>query len=248
MRPNQHLFRALLIVFVFICTAILAACRAEDEELGIPTIAPEFSVPTALPTFTPLPTLTPIANPTATPELPLRTIVIYDDGFRNGWDFVAEDLFAESYSEIVFDGSAAMQVSPRLAFSKLYIVADSSNIEPIDRDDIINVSFYLYSDSAIAFDDMTITAQGSNANIYWLENDRSAITTSDAYFSETQLAFLGIGTIPEQTWARVEFLPQEQQFDPVYDYFTGFIISNSPTFQSPFLIDRIEILMVDNSS
>lgn len=234
------------IILGLLLITVLVACEPEDESIGvIPTIAPEFEVPTPIPTFTALPTLTRISNPTPTPELPLKTILIYDDQFVPGWGLVGEDLLSEPSEDVAFDGTRALKITPRLAFSQFFIVATSDNREPVFRDDIIAVSFYLRSTEPIAFDDMTITAQGSNENIYWIEDDRSAITTSGARFEDTQLAFTGLGTIPADTWARIEFLPQEQQFDPVYRNFTGFYLSNASTFLAPYYIDRIEILVVD---
>lgn len=246
MSHHKKIVRSGLLIFSLLLITIMVACEPEDESIGaIPTIAPEFSVPTPIPTFTALPTLTRIANPTATPELPLKTILIYDNKFEPGWGLETEDVFVETSEDITFDGSQALKVSPRLAFSKLFIVTTGDNRQPVFREDIIAVSFYLRSAEPIAFDDMTITAQGSNDNIYWIENDRSAFTTSDVYFADTQLSFLGLGTIPADTWARVEFLPQEQQFDPVYRNFTGFFLSNASTFLESYYIDRIEILVVD---
>lgn len=246
MSHHKKTFRLGALIFSLLIITILVACQPEDDSIGvIPTIAPEFEVPTPIPTFTALPTLTRIANPTPTAELPLKTILIYDDRFAPGWGLVGEDLLSEETEEVTFDGNQALKITPRLAFSQFYIVSTNDNREPVFRDDIIAVSFYLRSAEAIAFDDMTITAQGSNDNIYWIEDDRSAITTSGARFEDTQLAFTGLGTIPPDTWARIEFLPQEQQFDPVYRNFTGFYLSNASTFLAPYYIDRIEILVVD---
>lgn len=248
---KQNLRPAWLAALTALLSLVITACGLLEEEpirnVGIaPTIASEFSIPTAAPTPTKLPTLTPITNPTQTPELPLKTIVIFDDGFQNGWELVGDDLFTEVTEEVTYDGSAALKISPRLGFSRLYIVTGEQNRRPIKRDDILLVSFYLNGgSSSIGYEDMTITAQGSNANTFWVRDDRSAITTSGAYFSETQLAFLGISTIPANTWARVEFQPLEQQFDPVYSNFTGFYLANSSSLLTPYYIDRIEILMVD---
>ena len=248
---RQKFLKLILVGSTLLLALIITGCSGLEDELpenfGIPpTVASEFAVPTAAATPTKLPTLTPITNPTATPELPLKTIVIFDDGFQNGWELVGEDLFTEVTEEIIYDGAASLKVSPRLGFSRLYIVAGEQNRRPIRREDIITVSFYLNGGSTpIGFEDMTITAQGSNANTFWTRGDRSAITTSDSFFSETQLAFLGISEIPENTWARVEFQPLEQQFDPVYNNFTGFYLANSSTLLTPYYIDRIEILMVD---
>ncbi|MEM8856928.1 MAG: hypothetical protein AAGD96_01320 [Chloroflexota bacterium] len=226
---------------------LLAACEEDPGEyLGIPTIAPEFGTPTPRPTFTRLPTLTPPINPTATREVALKSIVVFDDGFRNGWGVETDDLFAELVEENRYDGTQSLKVTPRLANSRIYIVANSDISTPVRREDIILVSFYLNGGPIpISFDDITVTAQGSNTNPYWLEDDRSAFTSAGATFQETQLAFLGISVIPEDTWARVEFSPLDQEFDPVYRNFTGIYLTNSPTLITPYYIDRIEILMVD---
>ena len=245
MHKHKTFLRLFSILSIFTLVAVLASCDSQPESFEIPTIAPEFLLPTALPTFTPLPSLTPIANATATRELKFRTIVVYDNGFKNGWDMEGEDLFVEPVEDIVYDGNRALKVEPRLAFSRLHIVATEQNQDAVLRGDIVNISFYLRSSEPIAFDDMTITAQGSNDNIFWGKNDRSAITTSGVSFEDTQLSFLGVGTIPEDTWARIEFAPQDQRFDPVYRFFTGVYLSNSSTFLAPYYIDRIEILMVD---
>ena len=243
----KKIFRLTFFILSTLIFTFVASCSLlEDEKCGGgSTIAPEFGTPSPVPTFTALPTLTRISNPTATPEVPLKAIVIYDNGFAKGWGAVTEDLLLETSSDITFDGDEALKITPRLAFSRLFIVATEQNTEAVLRNDIEAVSFYLRSGQDIAFDDMTITAQGSDANIFWIEDDRSAISRSGGFFSETQLSFLGIGTIPADTWARIEFLPLEQQFDPVYRNFTGFYLSNSETFLEPYYLDRIEILVVD---
>lgn len=56
------------------------------------------------------------------------------------------------------------------------------------------------------------------------------------------LAFLGINrSIPPETWVLIELYPEDREFDPPYDFFTGFYIKNSLGFVQPFYIDRIEL-------
>ncbi|MEM9773082.1 MAG: hypothetical protein AAF902_00780 [Chloroflexota bacterium] len=250
MFSKKALIQFLTIVFVLLSISLLAACE-EESDLGVgvvPTIAEDFQLPTPRPTFTRLPTLTPPTNPTATQEVPIRSVVVFDDGFKSGWGFETEDLFAELVEENRYDGTQSIKVTPRLASSRFYIVANSDLNDPIRREDILLVSFYLNGGpSAISFDDITVTAQGSNTNIFWSENDRSAFTTAGATFAETQLSFLGISVIPAETWARVEFSPLDQEFDPVYRNFTGIYLTNSGSLLTPYYIDRIEILMVEES-
>jgi len=243
LRFSQLIFIGTLLLL----TVFITACEEENKNIGvIPTIAPEYLDPTPIPTFTRLPTLTPVTNPTATPELPLKTIVIFDDGFKDGWQMVTEDLFAELTDELVYDGGTSIKASPRLDGSSLYIVTSPDNRVPIRREDILTISFYLNGASTpISFDEMTIAAQGSNINTYWSEDDRSAITSSDAVFQRTQIVFLGLSSIPADTWGRIEFPIQEQLFDPLYENFTGFYLSNYTQDLAPFYIDRIEILLVD---
>lgn len=250
MFSKRTLIQFLTIIVIIFSIGLLTSCEDEsDFGVGVvPTIAPEFDLPTPRPTFTRLPTLTPPTNPTATRELPLRSIVIFDDGFKNGWGYEADNLLVEVVDENRYDGDLSLKLTPRLANSRFYIVATSELNEPVLREDILVVSFYLNGGpSPIAFDDITVTAQGSNTNIFWSEGDRSALTTAGASFSETQLAFLGINVIPENTWARVELSPLDQEFDPVYRNFTGFYLTNSVSLITPYYVDRIEILMVDES-
>ncbi|MFK7804091.1 MAG: hypothetical protein AB8G95_20830 [Anaerolineae bacterium] len=248
MRITRKLrFSQLLFIGTFFLLALLiTACEEDNLNSGIPTIAPEYLDPTPMATFTRLPTLTPITNPTATRELPLKTIVIFDDGFKNGWEMVPEDVFAEFTNELVYDGENSIKVSPRLDGSSIYIVVGPDSRVPIRREDIINISFYLNGASApISFDEMTITAQGSNVSTSWNKNDRSAITSSDAVFQRTQLAFLGVSSIPADTWGRVEFSVQDQLFDPLYENLTGFYLSSYSNDLAPFYVDRIEILLFE---
>ncbi|MFT5193117.1 MAG: hypothetical protein ACI9EW_001187 [Cellvibrionaceae bacterium] len=222
------------------------SCKEDEKFSGIPTIASQFSAPTPQATITRFPTLTPVHHETATPGLSLKTVVIFDDGFKNGWGLIGNDLFSEITEELTYDGDTSIKITPRLGFSRFYIISETENSPSIRREDIITVSFYLNGGSTpIGPEDMTITAQGSNTNTIWVQNDRSAIVESGISFSETQLAFLGISVIPADTWARLEFLPQEQEFDPFYTNFTGFYLSNSASLMTPYYIDRIEILMID---
>ena len=115
MHLNKKINRLIFFIFSALILSITAACGLLDENdnVGvIPTIAPEFGTASPMPTFTALPTLTPIANPTATPELPLRTIVVFDDEFARGWGVVTEDLLLEDSTELSFDSSFNCLNSP----------------------------------------------------------------------------------------------------------------------------------------
>ena len=64
-------------------------------------------------------------------------------------------------------------------------------------------------------------------------------------FSETRLYFLGINRdIPPETWVNVEVWLDDLQYDPIYEYVTGFYIKNDEGFGQTFYVDAVRIIML----
>ncbi|MDJ0752690.1 MAG: hypothetical protein QNJ45_04175 [Ardenticatenaceae bacterium] len=250
--PKSILNRQRLLFFsvFFLLLLSLAGCLEEEESAPPPTVAVIFSTITPLPTITPRPTTPPPPTLTPTPTPQLETVVIYDDELAPGWSIDnSQFTFVEPQTtEFIYDGEAALKVSPRIeASSSFYVTLDAAAENLYRKEDIVKLSFYLNPGPEVILpDDLAVTLQGSNEFPFWVEGDNSVqIAGNINPFSETLLVFLDINrTIPEDTWVLIELYPDEREFDPEYEFFTGFYIKNSLGFLQPYYIDRIELTTI----
>ncbi|MBX3013828.1 MAG: hypothetical protein KF832_20060 [Caldilineaceae bacterium] len=236
---------------------------ADDQTVTpIPTVALLFRtdaviLPTpSLPALVLVPTATPVAPVKATPvATDYREVVVYGDELDANWSvehstdtqinlWDTSHWFQPLQGETT-SGATSIVVSPQADYGKLlFSVRPESGLQ-YKRNDVIGVSFWLNSgQDGITTADLAVTLQGSNDVPYWQADDRSVFGDSTGEFSETRLYYLDINrTIPPNTWVNVIVWLNQLQFDPAYQYVTGFYIKNDLGFRNTYYIDQVSLLM-----
>ena len=234
----------LITLFVIGCGPLEQPAYVNAVTEPAPTINTAFIEPTRFPTSTPLPTLTPVPLPTATEIIPTETILIFGDRFHPDWGYLDSGTFTEIATGDAFGGNAYLQVRPRELSNQFLIRLLESNSKGYERERVIRFSFYLRSpDNDLDPEEFALKIQGSNSNLYWVENDSSTNENEDLSFLNTQLTFYQIEAIPQGEWLFVEVIPEDQVFDPLYDFFTGFILDSRHVELFEYHLDQIEITL-----
>lgn len=242
------------------CGSLANISETNMEATISPTISPLFQASTGV---TPLP-----FEPKPTPEaLPARAgvrseegsyerrlveVLIYDEQLLPNWTLASSQAMNIDDQHVGFaeNGVASILASPMQGASLLRFSVTPETSVFYERDKIRAVSFRLSGGtSSIAPEDLAVAVLGSNDYPYWVVDDTSAqpngrVTGDVPLFSETRLYYLGFNrTIPATTWVEVVVWLEDLIYDPDYDYVTGFYIKNDESYQQPFYIDRVSLLV-----
>lgn len=237
-----------------------------------PTVAPYFRSSVADPLRTPttpepvaVATLAPVAQ-AATPTTittanrqaaPYQMMVIYGDELNANWTIehseeTQTNVWDTSHwfqpldpPQALTSGAGAIAVSPQADYGRILFSVRPASNAVYQRQDVLGVSLWLNSgNDGIATDDLAITVLGSNELPYWTPDDHSVFPDDMGAFSETRLYFLKINrTIPANTWVNIVLWLNELQFDPVYQYVTGFYIKNDAGFRNTYYLDQVALLI-----
>jgi len=236
----------------------------------VPTIAPLFRMPTggtpqpsptptgSLPEATQAASNPPIATPTAQP-LSYPEIMIYDDELTANWSVehsndVRVNLwdtthwFQKLHPQLdLTSGSTSIAVVPQADYGSLYFTVRPESTTAYKRTDLLGVSFWLNSGSTmLGTDNLTVAVVGSNQQPAWSADDTSVFPDQAGAFSETRLYFLQVNrAIPADTWVNIIVWLNDLDYDPVYQYVTGFYIKNDVGFRSTYYIDRVTLITND---
>ena len=208
----------------------------------------------------PPPTRTPIPTPVPTPA-PLPPIVIYDEVLHPDWSLTESSVeYNQFYSDNAYSGTYSLMMSPKRPRQVLWFTLNDTAPEPYLRDDIIGITFRLYSgDGYVRMGDLAATAIGSQKYPYWVPNDETVIgldptwkpddfsvtANYDYAFSPSRLYFLGLTSdVPPNTWVWVTDWFKNRTNDLDYKYVTGFYIRNDDGFRQSVLIDDLQIIRV----
>lgn len=184
-------------------------------------------------------------------------VVIYDDQLNPSWsveqsaksaiNLAATDLNFQplDLQQEHSSGATAIAVTPQADYGTLFFTVRPESGAVYQRQSVLGVSFWLNSGSnGIGPDDLAIAVVGSNAFPYWTPNDQSVFPDKKGSFSETRLYFLKINrTIPPNTWLNLVVWLNDLQYDPVYQYVTGFYLKNDAGFRSTYYLDQVALLM-----
>ncbi len=148
-------------------------------------------------------------------------------------------------------GAVAIEVRPEENYGALFFTVRPDATERYPLDEVLGFSFWLNSGPQVLDTaDLAVTVLGSNELPYWEAGDDSVFgelsNVPDAEtFSETRLYFLDINrSIPPDTWTRVFLWLDELEFEPNYEYVTGFYIKNNEGFLGTFYIDQLSLLVL----
>lgn len=207
----------------------------EDEKPVIPN-------PTTLASPTVKPSITPAA--TATPRIVQREIILYDEEVKENWGLSTKGMtYLVNSPDFAFSGNGAIAFTPSKPEGMLYFALQSNTDEVYRREDVIGFSFHLHSGrNGLELDDMAFSAIGSNEVTYFIEGDNSAVEKTA--YQNTYLRWLGFNeAIPRNTWIEVDIILNKMQFDPIYEYVTGFYITNRIFDGSTYYLDDISIIV-----
>lgn len=195
-------------------------------------------------TLIPLPTLTPV------PTIQTRIETIYDEDLNANW--TSDNSWNVEYelqdSTYPYQGDFSLSFTPQVEYAKLAFTVNEDSDEIYLRDDVLAVSFWLYTgDDYVDTDDLAVAVTGSNEFSYWRPDDNSVMVPdsgSEPIFSETRLYFLNVEEdIPPDTWFQIELWLNDQIYDPEYKYVTGMYIKNDEDFFRTIYIDELEMLI-----
>jgi hypothetical protein len=229
-----------------------------------PTVASFFRAPIAVPSTPTPPKPLAVTTLLTAPEvvsneqsLVYPEVVIYGDELNASWtiehsEATQTNLWDTSHWFQQFDpqqainsGAAAIAVSPQADYGTVFFSVRPASGAVYQRQDVLGISLWLNSGNAgITTADLAITVLGSNQVPYWTPGDHSVFPEGTGTFSETRLYFLKINrTIPANTWVNVVVWLDDLQFDPIYQYVTGFYIKNDPAFRSTYYLDQVALLL-----
>jgi hypothetical protein len=230
------------------------AVQSDGIRLETPTIASVFlpqstSPPPSMPT--PLPSLTvPIVEHETWEDVFFH--LVYDDHLAPGWELLINEGMEidDNQTATLHQGEAALAVTPKTDFARLFFAVTKDNLNIYDRSRVLGLSIWLNGgDHWIELSDLAVTVVGSNYMTFWNPNDRSVYIDDKFPFSETRLYFLGFNNaIPPNTWVNVELLLDEREFDPYYNYVTGFYLKNDEGYRHTFYIDDVSLIMVNDEA
>lgn len=260
----RHLFVLGATLFVVLLGGCVSARETDSPANGAapaPTVAALFG--DQLPTPLPLPSLeaTPPQRPEPTavvenqqPEL--EEIVIYDDKLSTGWSLEQSATMRYNLSSVAFvdQGRFAVAASPSADYATLFFTVQKTSRRILLRNEVTGLSFRLNSgEDYIEPSQLAVSIVGSNDNPYWIKNDTSVtvegrVTEDLPLFSETRLYFLDINnTIPPNTWVDVVVWLDELEYDPIYNYVTGFYIKSDADFRQNFYVDEVRLIVQEQS-
>ena len=184
-------------------------------------------------------------------------VVIYDDQLNASWsveqsaksaiNLAATDLNFQSLDlqQEHSSGATTIAVTPQADYGTLFFTVRPESGAVYQRQSVLGVSFWLNSgNTGIGPDDLAIAVVGSNAVPYWTPDDQSVFPDKKGAFSETRLYFLKINrTIPPNTWLNLVVWLNDLQYDPVYQYVTGFYLKHDAGFRSTYYLDQVALLM-----
>ena len=191
-------------------------------------------------------------------EAPLYpAIIIYDEQLNADWSveqssksvitLEATDLQFQPLNaqQTLNSNTATIAVSPQADYGTIFFTVRPESGISYKRQSVLGVSFWLNSGSAgIATDDLAVAVLGSNTLPYWTPDDQSVFPDRKGSFSETRLYFLKVNrTIPPNTWLNMVVWLNDLQYDPIYEYVTGFYIKNDAGFRSTYYLDQVALLM-----
>jgi hypothetical protein len=184
---------------------------------------------------------------TAQPERKSREIVVYDERLHANWNVFSVDgmSFYLNSQVAAYTGNYSIEAKPNAPRSRLYFTVREGANEVYTREKVAGFSFWLYSgDEELSLHDLAVTGIGSNVYPYYQQGDLSA--EKERPYEETFLVFLGFNkNIPPHTWVEVQVWLNDMLYDPEYEYFTGFYLTNRFVFNRTFLVDNVVITVID---
>lgn len=242
------------------CSSLANMTDPNTEVTTSPTISPLFQASTGVtplpfepqPTPEPLPASSGVRSEEGSYERQLVEVPIYDEQMLSNWSLANSHNMNidDQHTGFAENGVVSISATPMQGTGALqFSVIPETNIF-YERDRIIAVSFWLSGGtSSIAPEDFAVSVLGSNDYPYWVADDTSAqpngrVTNDAPLFGETRLYYLGFNrAIPATTWVEVIVWLDDLTYDPDYDYVTGFSIKNDQSYQQPFYIDRVSLLV-----
>lgn len=230
-----------------------AGSETSEAAISAPTLAPFFvpqdSTPVPQPTLTPLPTQMPLIEENL-PEIKTTSVSIYSNGLDPDWEIEqnTEVLVSETGRPNTYEGRLALQVTPLQDFGQLFIRLKPEAKHFYPRSRVLALILWVSGGpNYIDTDELAVTVIGSNDFRYWVADDRSVFDGPDSPFAETRLYYLGLNNaIAPNSWAEVVNYLNDREFDPEYQYVTGFYIKNDEGFESTYYIDEISLLLIDD--
>ena len=180
----------------------------------------------------------------------LDSFLIYNESLSPSWELeYSEGMEYELQNETyAYTGENSIAVTPREDFGELLFSVSGESTREFPREKVLGVSFWIYGgEEYIGTSDLAVAVLGSSAQSSYDPDDESVENPGDGQptFSETRLYFLGISRdIPPETWINVEVWLDDLQYDPIYDYVTGFYIKNDEGFGQTFYVDDVRIIML----
>ncbi len=247
---------------IFTNSDAITAAATQDylSVLPTPTITPTATVsPTQDATLLATQNATPgavdaLANSLATPvhqqsvlDLAKNKVPIFMGQLSPEWQvFTPRGMdYKIGSNTVMHDKHPSIEVQPSMPQSKLYVTLNAAAQAAYPRSDVVAVDFWLYSgDKSLSLFDLAVTAIGSNDYSYYIPSDFSG--ESEKPYEETYLVYLGFNRdIPPQTWVEVTIWLDQMQYDPHYQYVTGFYIKNRFNFLRSFAIADASLIMSD---
>lgn len=262
-RSFQTALRALVICMALgACGTVGNSATSTRSPQATPTIAAVFGDPA---TRTPQrPTSTATAPPTPRQPTPtartiptrvvddtIEVVSLYDEKLNPNWSL--ENTSGAKYdlaSTNAQRGKLALQVRPTKGLGKLYFTVREKSRDVYERKRVLGLRFWLSGgDNAITTTDLGVAILGSNEYPYWVADDTSvkinATVTADApLFSETRLYDLYVNRdLPPKSWVEIIVWLDSLQFDPEYNYVTGFYVKNDELFLDTYYLDHVDLLL-----
>lgn len=242
----------------------------DQAAMAEPTVASLFDIsskvelvatPTRRPLINTRSELNLVSLGTGTGDAPDRNFtesIVFDDALDSNWTLENSENVefnpgskARWYDVLDEDsdltsGAVSISFKPEADYAQLYFTVREDSDEVYYRDEIIGVSFWMYSGTEIVdTGDFAVTVVGSNEERYWSPNDESVFFQGDDSFSETRLYFLDINrSISAGRWLKIEVWLDDLLFDPDYQYVTGVYIKNDAGFRNTIHIDRLTLIKV----
>lgn len=196
------------------------------------------------------------ANSTLAQSDDFIEVPVYDDVLNDNWTIdnsagVRFDMNSTMrwYDELdpnteLNSGAMSIALEPVEDFGQLFFTVRSDSAETYHRDEILGVSFWMYSGpNIIDTGDFAVTVTGSNVQPYWSPDDGSVFFDGDDSFSETRFYDLEINrAVPPDSWIKVEVWLDDLLFDPNYEYITGIYIKNDIGFRTRVFVDRVNLI------
>lgn len=187
---------------------------------------------------------------TVTATLPI-TLPIYGDNLDPAWIVRnSPDLrFKLQDGTEPHDGFYAISVSPQEDFGSLYFqVRPDAGVQYL-RDQVLGLSFWIYSEEPLATNDLAVAISGSDDYPYWTATDQSVnLTEYDPLFDAGEAYYLNLNrAIEPETWTRVELLLDDLTYDTNYEYITGVHLKNNADFDKTVFIDQIQLILASVS-